>query len=248
MDEEPGARVARVPPPVAPEVQRAYEARVLPGIAALVAEWWDAYDGADREMWSVRASADDGVFVAAPDDDGQDAICCPRDLNDATLLIGWQSYRNPSIRDPKSGLAERLIALVLASDDLAAHVEIEDMGDIAEDIGLYQRTRGFVSEKDEERAREEREDAEELERQQQQEKDEEDETRRRRREEVRYGGATVSGDSRMGGKNAVKAEVEIDSKQAEDPPPAKRKAEPAEIDEGSKALIDDDAEKNFGRD
>lgn len=205
------ARVLRVFTPVPPAVERAYAQRVLPALVALVAEWWGAYDGSDRAAWLVRADATaGGVFVAAPDDDTQDAICCPCELNDATLLIGWQQYRNPAICDPKCALAERLITAVLASDELAPHVDIEEMDDIAEDIGLYQRVRGYVSEDDEERAREEREDAEEEEEERalleeaQMGLDDDDDgglaeesRRRRRRQEVRYHDVTALGNAKQ---------------------------------------------------
>lgn len=158
---ERGARIARIQGPVPPSAQRAYEAHVLPALVDLVVAWWCAFDGADKAAWRVSASLDAGIYIDAPDDDPYDTICCPRELTDGTLIVGWQRYRNTSIRDAKCEIAERMIVMLLDSDALAAHIEIEEMDDVAEDLGLYQRTRGYVSEDEQERAREAREDAEE---------------------------------------------------------------------------------------
>ncbi|GAB9472295.1 hypothetical protein Gpo141_00009476 [Globisporangium polare] len=147
-----GARVARINVPVPDAIQSEYEAHVMPALVAITRDWWTQYAESDRSNWDVRASsdggADKGIYIDAPDDDPQDAICCPRWLNDATLLIGWQKYRNASIRDPKREIAEKLIEALLRSELLAAHVDIEHMDDVAEDLGLYQQGSDYESDDD----------------------------------------------------------------------------------------------------
>lgn len=142
---EGGARVARMIVPVPDAIQSEYEAHVLPALVTITRDWWAQYQEPDRPEWDVSASSDAGICVDAPDDDPQDAICCPRWLNDATLLIGWQRYRNASIYDPKREIAEKLIEALLRSELLGAHINIEHMDDVAEDLGLYQQGSDYES-------------------------------------------------------------------------------------------------------
>lgn len=141
-----GARVARINVPVSDAIQSEYVAHVLPALVTITRDWWAQYQMSDRSEWNVRALSDAGIYIDAPDDDPQDAICCPRWLNDATFLIGWQKYRNASICDPKREIAEKLIEALLRSELLAAHVDIEHMDDVAEDLGLYQQGSDYESE------------------------------------------------------------------------------------------------------
>lgn len=141
-----GARVARINVPVPDSIQSEYITHVLPALVTITRDWWAQYHESDQSEWDVRASNDEGIYIDAPDDDPQDAICCPRWLNDATLLIGWQKYRNASIRDPKREIAEKLIEALLRSELLAVHVDIEHMDDVAEDLGLYQQGSDYESE------------------------------------------------------------------------------------------------------
>lgn len=127
-------RYARICGAVPDNVQQAYESQVLPMLVAVATSWWDGYSEVDKPQWAVSASLDAGILIQPPGQGDHSAICCPRELNEAPLQIGWQHSSYGARRDPKFEVADAMVDVVVGSQALRGYLIVDKENNIVKDL------------------------------------------------------------------------------------------------------------------